>query len=55
MPESWSHKVTGDGSDSNMNFHYTWMDIEVAQQSLSGQMGLSMDLLVFFLKMGPAT
>lgn len=50
LPETWTHKVSGDGVDKHLNFHYYWMDIEIAKTRLAARLGDSIDHLNNYLK-----
>lgn len=46
LPQKWTHQVSGEGHDKNLNFHYSWIDIEFAKGKLSGRFDDSIDLLL---------
>jgi len=45
LPDKWTHTVTGDGIDQNMNFHYYWLDLDSAKGRLSARLDDSIELL----------
>lgn len=45
LPDKWTHTVTGNGVDQNMNFYYYWLDLDTAKGRLSGRLDDSIDLL----------
>ncbi len=45
LPEAWTHKVTGDGIDAHLNFHYCWINLEAAKDRLAARLGDSIILL----------
>lgn len=49
-PEKWTHIVGGKGEDEGHNFHYFWMDLNLAKGRLSARFDDSIDLLVRQLK-----
>lgn len=46
LPDSWSHKVLGNGKDKNMDFHFYWLPINEAIAKLSGSMDYSLNKLL---------
>jgi len=44
LPDTWTHTVTGDGIDQNLNFHYYWIDINKAEGRLSARLDDSIEL-----------
>ncbi len=46
LPDRWTHKVFGHGVDSGLNFHYFWIDLDLAKGRLSGRFDDSIDLLL---------
>ncbi len=46
IANGWVHKVSGDGGDRGLNFHFRWIDLNSAKGQLSGRFGDSIDLLV---------
>lgn len=54
LPDAWIHQVTGDGVDKNLNFHYYWIDLEIAKTRLAARLGDSIDHLQKYLHQGEA-
>lgn len=46
LPDKWTHVVTGDGADQNLNFHYYWMDMDKVKGRLSGRLDDSVDVFI---------
>jgi predicted acetyltransferase/8-oxo-dGTP pyrophosphatase MutT (NUDIX family) len=46
LPDKWTHLVTGNDVDQNLNFHYSWLDVVKAKGDLSGRLGDSVDIFV---------
>lgn len=45
IPEKWTHAVTGEGDDQNLEFRYYWLPVSVAKDKLQANLG---DGLLFF-------
>jgi predicted acetyltransferase/8-oxo-dGTP pyrophosphatase MutT (NUDIX family) len=52
LPDTWTHQVTGDGVDKQLNFHYYWIDLETAKTKLSARLGYSIEHLKKYLQQG---
>ncbi len=39
VPDQWTHKVSGGGSDQKMNFHYYWINLNDISVRLSARFG----------------
>lgn len=46
LPDSWTHKVSGNGKDKNMNFHFYWIPLSEAKEKLVGTMSYSLPKLL---------
>lgn len=42
VKSKWTHVVTGDGDDEDLNFHYIWMDPSEAESRLNVSLGASL-------------
>jgi len=47
LPDSWTHQVTGDGMDHDLNFHYYWINLDEAKGKLSARLDDSVDIFKF--------
>ncbi len=44
LPETWVHRVTGNGIDQDLEFHFRWIELDQVKGQLSGRLDDSIEL-----------